>query len=69
MRILRLILAGLIAVTVLVAGLLAAAIVVITGIVGYVLQLLRGKTGVNRPGPTQASNRQSPLRTDDVIDV
>lgn len=70
MRILRLLLAGLIAVAVLVAGLFAAAVVVITGIAGYVLQLLRGKPGPIRPGRAPAPSRQpTSLKTDDVIDV
>jgi hypothetical protein len=66
---LRLILAGLIGVTVLVAGLFAAAVVVLTGLAAYVLQLFRGKAGPVRPGRTPAPNRQPNLRTDDVIDV
>lgn len=69
MRILRLILAGVIAAAVLVAGLVAAAVVVITGMAGYIIQLLRGKSGVNRRFRPQPSARPSPLRSDDVIDV
>jgi hypothetical protein len=67
MPVLRIILGGLIAATVLVAGLFAAAVVVITGIVAHVLQLFRRKTGPVRPG--RAPGRQPIMRTDDVIDV
>jgi len=69
MRILRLLLAGLIGATVLVAGLFAAVLVVITGLVGYVVQLLRGKSLPPQPGRTHAPNRPPTMRTDDVIDV
>jgi len=67
MRILRLLLAGLIGVTVLVAGLFAAVLVVITGLVGYLMQLLRGKPIPSQPA--RAPNRRSSMRADDVIDV
>ena len=69
MRILRLMLAGLIGVTVLVAGLFAAVLVVITGLVAYVLQLFRGKAGSGGAERPLGPKRPTSMRTDDVIDV
>ena len=69
MRILRLILAGVIAAAVLVAGFFAAAVLLLTGLVGYVMQFFRGQAGTVRPGRPAATNRERPLATGDVIDV
>ncbi len=69
MRFLRLILAALIALTVLVGGLFAAALVVVTGLVGYGVLRLKRWLGLGRVGGTQAPNRQPKMRTDDVIDI
>ena len=69
MRVLRLLLAGLIAVTVLVAGFFAAAAIVIAGLVGYLVQLVFGRPRPIRSRPGSTPNRHSEMRTDDVIDV
>ena len=69
MRLLRLILAGLIALTVLVGGLFAAILVVVAGLVGYLVQRLRRWLGLAKPGRRPAAGRPSGLRTDDVIDI
>ena len=69
MRALRLILAGLIAATVLVAGFFAAAVIMVTGLVANVVRLFFGKPGLSRSRPSQPSNRHPNMRTDDVIDV
>jgi len=67
MPVLRFILAGLIALAALCATLFAAVVVVFSGLVGYVAQLLqpRRRTGV----PAPLSPRTQRRRTDDVIDV
>ena len=69
MRFLRLVLAGFIALAVMVAGLFVAAVVVLTGLAAYVVQLFRGKTVPAGPCQPQAPNHQPIMRTDDVIDV
>lgn len=69
MRALRLILAGLIAATVLVAGFVAAAFIVVTGLVTYFVRLFFGKPALTRTGPSRTPNRHPRMRTDDVIDV
>lgn len=70
MRVLRLILAGLIALAVVGAGLFAAALVVLTGLGGYVAQLFRGQAGAVRPSRSQSPYRPpAGMSTDDVIDV
>jgi hypothetical protein len=70
MRVLRLIVAGLIAIAAMVAVMFAALVVFFTGLVAYVLQLF----GVRKNAPPVASGpapaRQPPdRRTDEVIDV
>lgn len=69
MRLLRVLLAGLITVTALVAGFFAAAVILLTGVVAYVVQLFWKRPPPTQPGPARGVNRPSPLRTDDVIDV
>ena len=69
MRFLRLLFAGLIALIVVVGGLMAAALVVLTGMVGLVVQRLQRAWGMSRPVRPPGSTREPPLRTDDVIDI
>ena len=69
MRLLRLVLAGLIAATVLVAGFFAAAVIVVAGLVAYLMQLIWKRNGSVQAGPRRGMNRASGMRTDDVIDV
>ena len=69
MRFLRLLLAGMIATAVLVAGFFAAAVLLLTGLIGYVVQRVRGQPA---PKPTDQStppNRERPLASGEVIDV
>ena len=64
---LRFLLGGLVAIAALAAVFFTAVVVLITGVVGWVLQLFRG-----RPGPvrsTRPPNRVGPRPADDVIDV
>ena len=63
----RLLLAGLIALGALLAGFLAAVLILFTGLVGFVIQLFRPKTSVNASGPGSAS--RAPAASGDVIDV
>jgi hypothetical protein len=67
MRILRLMVAGLIAVAAVAGVLFAAVIVFVTGAVAYMLQLLRRPAGATsaRPAPTHTTR----LHMDDAIDV
>ena len=69
MRVLRLLLAGLLVVTALMAGFFAAVVILVTGMVGYVVQLFMRLTGKTQSRPSRSSVRPSPLSTDDVIDV
>jgi hypothetical protein len=69
MRFLRLLLAGFIALAVMAAGLFVAAVVVLSGLAAYVVQLFRGKKVPAGSSRSQAPNRQPGMRTDDVIDV
>jgi hypothetical protein len=69
MRVLRLILAGLVAVAAVVAVLFTAVVVVFTGLAAYVVQLFQRRPGPVQSGPPQAPNRQPAMRTDDAIDV
>ena len=69
MRFLRLVLAGLIAATVLVAGFFAAAVIVVAGLVAYLLQLVWKRKHSIPVGPGRGTNRPTEMRTDDVIDV
>jgi len=69
MRLLRVLLAGLITVTALVAGFFAAAVILFTGVAAYLLQLFWRPRPPAQRSPAQETNRPSPLRTDDVIDV
>ncbi len=65
MRVLRLILAGIIALGVLFMGFLTALLLMITGLVGYVIQLFRPKPS----GSGAGAGRRPPTGTGDVIDV
>ncbi len=69
MRALRLLLAGFIATTVLVAGFFAAALIVVTGLAGYLVQLILGRSRWVRSRPAAMPNRHSGMRADEVIDV
>ena len=70
MRVLRLLLAALIAATVLVAGFFAAAAIIIAGLVGYLVQLVFGRPRGVRSRPASVPTDRSPgMRSDDVIDV
>ena len=69
MRALRLLLVGVLAITAMVAGLFAVAVIILTGLTGYVAQLFWRRPGSVRSRPTQGPSRQSSMRTDDVIDV
>jgi hypothetical protein len=67
MRILRLIMAGLIGFAAIAGVLLAAVIVFVTGVVAYVLQLLRRPAGPVPVGPPP--HRATRMQMDDAIDV
>ena len=69
MRLLRLIGAGLIAVTAVVAVLFTAALVFVTGLAAYILQLFRRPPGPTQARPPHRPYRQPAMRTDDAIDV
>lgn len=69
MRVLRIILAGLIAATVLVAGFFAAAVIVVAGLVAFLVQLVWKRKSSTRAGPLRGMNRRSEMATGDVIDV
>ena len=70
MRVLRLLLAGLIAAVVLVAGFFAAVAIMFAGLVGYLVQLVFGRPRGSHSQPvSMPPNRSSRNRTDDVIDV
>lgn len=64
MPVLRLIVAALVAFVAICATLFAAALVVFTGLVGYVLQLFRPKSAIRTPAP----HRRTPAQGD-AIDV
>ena len=68
-RILRVLLAGLITLTALLAGAFAAAVILFTGLVGFLIQLFWRKGGApsSRPQPTPPG--RSAMRTGDAIDV
>lgn len=61
MRVLRVLLAGLVALFALLAVMFTAALVVLGGLVGAVAQLFRGKPSPLRPAPRR--------RSDEIIDV
>jgi hypothetical protein len=67
MRVLRLMVAGLIAVAAVVGVLLAAMLVFVTGLVAYVVQLFRRPAGPAPAGPVPRPAPRVPM--DDVIDV
>lgn len=67
MPLLRLLLAGLIALFAMAAVFFTAVVVLFTGLVGWVVQLFRGKPAAART--TRPPNRMVPRPTDDVIDV
>ena len=69
MPVLRLILAGLIALAALVAGMMAAALVVFTRLMGYMVQLFRPKPRPATFDPTAGPHRRPAMKTDEVIDV
>lgn len=64
MQILRLLLAGIIVIL----GLLAAAVVMLVGVIIYTFQRLRGRPAP-RPAFRRPSPRSRPMRTADVIDI
>ena len=64
MPLLRLLLAGLVALAAVAAVFFTAVVVMATGVVGYFLQLFR-----HRPGQAPAPDRRAHRPTDDVIDV
>lgn len=65
MRVLRLMVAGLIAIAAMVAVMFAAMVVFFTGLVAFVLQLF----GVRKNSPPVATGPSPDRRMDDVIDV
>ncbi len=67
MRVLRVLLAGLVALFVLLAVMFTAALVVFTGLVGAVGQLFRGNPSPARSRPFPSSS--PPRWTDEIIDV
>lgn len=67
MPLIRLILAGLVALAAVAAVVFTAVVVLLTGMVGFVLQLFGRRPHPGRP--TRAPNRVVPRPTDDVIDV
>lgn len=67
MRVLRLLLAGIIALGVLFMGFLTALLLVFTGMVGYVIQLFRPKPSGRAAGAGPV--RRPPTGAGDVIDV
>ncbi len=67
MRVLRLILAGIIALGVLFMGFLTALLLMITGLVGYMIQLFRPKPSGRGAGA--GPGRRPSTGTGDVIDV
>ncbi len=69
MRALRLVLAGLVAFAAVVAVLLTAAVVLVTGLAAYVVQLFRKPTSLAQSAPRTGTDRRSTVQTDDVIDI
>jgi hypothetical protein len=72
MRVLRILVAGLIAIAAMVAVMFAALVVFFTGLAAFVLQLFgvrRNSPPVAAGGPTPTPGRPPGTRTDDVIDV
>ena len=69
MRVLRLVLAGLIALAAMVAVMFAAAVVFLTGLAGYVAQLFGTRSHSAPAGTARETARRTPMRTDDAIDV
>jgi hypothetical protein len=67
MPLLRILLAGLVAMTAMAVVLATAVVVLFTGVVGWVMQLFRGKPAPARSG--RAPNRVVPRPADDVIEV
>ena len=67
MPLLRLLLAGLVALAAMAAVFFTAMVVLFTGLVGWVMQLFRGKPAPVRS--TRPPNRVVPRPTEDVIDV
>ncbi len=64
MPLLRLLIAGLVALVAMAAVFFTAVVVLVAGLAGYVVQLFRP-----RPGPSRPSRREASRPTDDVIDV
>ncbi len=65
MSVLRLLMAGLIAVAAMIGVLLTAVVVIFTGLMGWLLQAFGRKAGPVAPQP----NQQATAPTDEVIDV
>lgn len=70
MPLLRLLFAGLLALFAMFAVVFTAAVMLFTGLVGWVVQLFGGeRPGPVRPRPAPPPRRRTNLRTDDAIDV
>lgn len=69
MPLLRLILAGLVALFAMLAVVFTAAVMLFTGLVGWVMQRFGGGAGPARPRAAPRPPRRTNLRTDDVIEV
>jgi hypothetical protein len=67
MPLLRLLLAGLVALAAMAAVFFTAVVVVLTGLVGWLAQLFRGRAATVRSGPPP--RRGTKMRMDDVIEV
>ena len=70
MRVLRIFVAGLIALAAMVAVMFAAAVVFLTGVAAYIMQLFGGKPAASRPtGPVPSHRAPSPGGSGEIIDV
>ena len=67
MRVLRLILAGMIALGALFMGFVAAVLLLLTGVAGFLIQLFRPRPAT--PAPGAGPLRRPPTGSGDVIDV
>jgi len=65
--VLRLLLAGIIALGALFMGFVAAVLLLLTGVAGFLIQLFRPRASVNAPGTGPV--RRPPTGSGDVIDV
>jgi hypothetical protein len=69
MRVLRILVAGLIAIGAVVAVMFAALVVFFTGLAAYVLQLFGAGKPAAPSGPGRPPDRRTTLATDDAIDI